>query len=90
MKSIKFDDGYETFTINGDPERAIRFSARDANILLRYEKAMDEMKEECGRLSEGKKRMHLHWKNSISLFLTGLIIFLIQMCLEWPSGTNLR
>ena len=55
MKSIKFDDGYETFTINGDPERAIRFSARDANILLRYEKAMDEMKEECGRLSEGEK-----------------------------------
>ena len=43
MKSIKFDDGYETFTINGDPERAIRFSARDANILLRYEISMDEM-----------------------------------------------
>ena len=55
MKSIKFDDGYETFTINGDPERAIRFSARDANILLRYEKAMAEMKVECGRLSEGEK-----------------------------------
>ena len=34
MKSIKFDDGYETFTINGDPERAIRFSARELNQFI--------------------------------------------------------
>ena len=55
MNNIKFDDGYETFTLNGDPNRVIRFNARDTNILLRYEKGMDEMKAECGRLSDGGK-----------------------------------
>ena len=55
MNNIKFDDGYETFTLNGDPNRVIRFNARDTNILLRYEKGMDEMKVECGRLSDGGK-----------------------------------
>ena len=33
MNNIKFDDGYETFTLNGDPNRVIRFNARDLSLI---------------------------------------------------------
>lgn len=51
MANINFDDGYETFTINGDPKRVIRINPKDGNIILRFETAMRELKEETKKAS---------------------------------------
>lgn len=51
MANINFDDGYETFTINGDPDRVIRINPKDGNIILRFETAMRELKEETSKAS---------------------------------------
>lgn len=52
MGNISFNDGYEVFTINEDPNRVIRINPRDVNILNRFETAMNELKEESESLSE--------------------------------------
>lgn len=54
MANISFDDGYETFTINGDPKRIIRINPRDVNILERFETAMKELREESVSISDVK------------------------------------
>ncbi len=54
MGNISFNDGYETFTINEDPNRVIRINPRDVNILDRFKTAMNELKEESDSLSEIK------------------------------------
>lgn len=35
MKSLVFDDGYESFSVNGDSSRAIRFNPADPEIINR-------------------------------------------------------
>lgn len=35
MKSLVFDDGYESFSVNGDPARVIRFNPADPEIINR-------------------------------------------------------
>lgn len=35
MKSLSFDDGYESFMVNDDPKRVIRFNPADPEILNR-------------------------------------------------------
>ena len=35
MKSLVFDDGYESFAVNGDPSRVIRFNPADPEIINR-------------------------------------------------------
>lgn len=35
MRSLSFDDGYESFMVNDDPERVIRFNPADPEILNR-------------------------------------------------------
>lgn len=52
MANISFNDGYETFTINEDPNRVIRINPRDVNILDRFKTAMNELKEESESLSD--------------------------------------
>ncbi len=51
MANISFDDGYETFTINSDPQRIIRINPRDVNILDRFNTAMKELREESASMS---------------------------------------
>lgn len=54
MADIGFNDGYETFTINGDPKRVIRINPRDVNILERFDTAMKELREESMSMSDVK------------------------------------
>ena len=35
MKSLLFDDGYESFAVNDDPTRIIRFNPADPEIINR-------------------------------------------------------
>ncbi|MFR4784872.1 MAG: hypothetical protein ACLUAR_20095 [Pilosibacter sp.] len=52
MKSINFETGYKEFTINDDPERAIRFNPTDADILQRFRKALDDIRGEKKKLKD--------------------------------------
>lgn len=52
MADIRFDDGFEEFTINGDLQRVIRINPKDVNILTRFEKSMKELKEESSSISD--------------------------------------
>lgn len=54
MANINFDDGFETFTINNDPNRVIRINPRDVNILERFDTAMKELREESMSMSDVK------------------------------------
>ena len=47
IKNINFDDGYKSFTLNGDKQRVIRFNPADPNFIKR---AMDAEK----RISQSK------------------------------------
>ena len=40
MKSINFDEGFEEYAINGDPNRVIRIRIADPNLFQRIEAAM--------------------------------------------------
>lgn len=51
MAGINFNDGFETFTINEDPSRVIRLNPKDGNILMRFEEAMKDLREESEKLS---------------------------------------
>lgn len=51
MANISFEDGFEVFTINNDPERVIRINPKDGNILARFEKSMKELREESAGIS---------------------------------------
>ena len=42
MKSIRFETGYKTFSINDDPDRTISFNPTDADIVQRFAKAIKE------------------------------------------------
>lgn len=44
MANINFDDGFETFTINGDSNRVIKINPKDGNILIRFDEAMRDLK----------------------------------------------
>ena len=35
MGNLSFDDGYKSFTVNGDPNRVIRFNPADPEIINR-------------------------------------------------------
>ena len=50
MANINFDDGFETFTINGDSNRVIKINPKDGNILIRFDEAMRDLKNESERL----------------------------------------
>lgn len=39
MKSINFDDGLQSFCINGDENRVIRFNPADLNLVIRAQEA---------------------------------------------------
>ncbi len=54
MANINFDDGFETFTINGDSNRVIKINPKDGNILIRFDEAMRDLKNESERLSSIK------------------------------------
>lgn len=45
MKNLKFDDGYQSFTINGDKSRTIRFNPGDVNIIQRSHDALRNIQE---------------------------------------------
>ena len=51
MANISFEDGFELFTINNDPERVIRINPKDGNILARFVKSMKELREESAGIS---------------------------------------
>lgn len=40
MKNLRFDDGCQSFTINGDKERVIRFNPGDVNLIKRCNTAL--------------------------------------------------
>lgn len=46
MKSIRFETGYKTFSINDDPDRTISFNPTDADIVQRFAKAIKELQSE--------------------------------------------
>lgn len=43
MKSINFDEGYETYAVNGDESRVIKIRISDFNLLKRAESMMTEI-----------------------------------------------
>lgn len=45
MRNISFEDGLESFTINGDDNRVIRFNPGDLNLRVRAEKALKIISE---------------------------------------------
>lgn len=45
MKTISFDEGFEEYAINGDPNRVIRLRIADANLPQRVEAAMKRTDE---------------------------------------------
>lgn len=50
MQNINFDDGLKSFSINGDESRVIRFNPADPDMMTRYYKALQMLKEAKGRL----------------------------------------
>lgn len=48
IKNLSFDEGLESFTINGDSNRILRFNPGDVNIITRYK----EVVEKINRISE--------------------------------------
>lgn len=54
MAGINFNDGFETFTINEDPNRVIRINPKDGNILTRFEEAMKDLSNESEKLADIK------------------------------------
>ncbi|RGO69271.1 hypothetical protein DXB08_21675 [Hungatella hathewayi] len=50
MQSINFDDGLKSFAINGDEKRVIRFNPADPDMMTRYYKALQMLKEAKGSL----------------------------------------
>lgn len=42
MKNLSFNDGRESFSINGDPERVIRFNPADPEIVNRVLKVQED------------------------------------------------
>lgn len=42
MKSLLFDDGYESFMVNDDPDRVIRFNPADPEIINRVLNVRDQ------------------------------------------------
>lgn len=52
MKSINFDDGLKSFSINGDESRVIRFNPGDPNLLLRAGDAQKRILEWKGKLDK--------------------------------------
>lgn len=45
MQSLNFDEGLKSFAINGDESRVIRFNPADPDMMTRYYKAMQKVKE---------------------------------------------
>lgn len=54
MKNLKFDDGYQSFTINGDKNRVIRFNPGDVNIVQRSHDALRNIHEASKGLKDIK------------------------------------
>ena len=52
MRSLNFNDGYESFMVNDDPNRVIRFNPADPEIINRVLNRLPEEKED---LLEGMK-----------------------------------
>ncbi len=53
METLKFDEGYREYDVNGDKSRIIRFRV-DPNLKERIEKAMadiDKLREKYGKMS---------------------------------------
>lgn len=45
MQNINFDDGFKTFTVNGDENRVVRFNPSDFGILTRAEETEQAFNE---------------------------------------------
>lgn len=52
MQNLVIDDGLKEFTINGDPNRVIRFNPSDLNLLERFDQAEKTIDEEQKKLQE--------------------------------------
>ena len=50
MQSLNFDEGIKSFAINGDESRVIRFNPADPDMMTRYYKAFQMLKEAKGSL----------------------------------------
>lgn len=52
MQNIKFDDGYKEFTINGDPNKVIRFDPTDFAIIERFNTAMKNIEKSTEEMED--------------------------------------
>jgi hypothetical protein len=52
MKNLNFDDGYKTYSINGDESKVIRVNVTDFNLLKRLEEAQDNIERELARYGD--------------------------------------
>lgn len=50
MQTIKFNDGYKTYSINDDDSRTIRINILDLNMKSRYEKATKVIEETVNKM----------------------------------------
>lgn len=52
MRNLSFDDGFKEFTVNGDPNKVVRFNPADINLLDRLDRAQKRIKEEQEKIPE--------------------------------------
>jgi len=52
MRNLSLNDGFESFTINNDKDRVIRFNPADPNLLQRYHQAMSDIDEAKDKIDE--------------------------------------
>lgn len=52
VKNISFDEGYKSFTLNGDKDRVIRFNPSDSNIVKRAQEAGRKIAQSVSALEE--------------------------------------
>lgn len=55
MHNLNFDDGYESFSINGDESRVIRFNPSDPNLMIRYNESVKNINEAKKKIGSNVK-----------------------------------
>lgn len=55
MRNFSFDDGYESFSINGDENRVIRFNPSDPNLMIRYNESVKNINEAKKKIGSNVK-----------------------------------
>ena len=99
MQSLNFNEGYQEFTINNDPDRVIRFNPSDVGLVNRYKKTVEVMenllKEFDGtqqKSEETMEKLDAEIKKQIDYLFNqpvSEVVFGNQSCLSLLNGETL-